>query len=104
MTDQSVATVSAACLLFGGQLVTMLQNVFLAKKADSIHDLADGNLSAIRADLEAANGKLEAQNAKVASLEALVGTLANTKGEPGPRGEPGETGQQGRPGTAYQKR
>jgi len=94
MTDAAIATIMGAFLLFGGQVVTMIQNVFISRKSDEIHTLADGNLRSIKEELAAATEK-------VASLDKLVALLADRKGdagEPGKQGEVGETGKTGKTG------
>lgn len=88
MTDTAVATITAAFLIFGGQVVTMVQNIYLAKKTDVIKELADGTLTSIRAELSAAVEK-------VSKLESLVVTLAERKGETGATGRTGDTGKTG---------
>ncbi len=100
MTDASIVTITAAFLIFGGQVVTMIQNIFLGKKSDdlvkksdAIHNLADGTLTAIRAELSAAMSK-------VSDLERLVGVLADRKGDTGRTGRTGETGKTGETGEA----
>lgn len=88
MTDTAIATITGAFLLFGGQLVTMVQNIVLGRKSDAIHHLADGTLTAIRAELTTAT-------AKVSDLERLVSQLADRKGDTGDTGETGKTGRTG---------
>ena len=88
MTDAAIATIAAAALIFGGQVVTMVQNVYLGKKSEAIKDLADGTLTAVRGELKAA---LE----KASDLQSLVATLADRKGDTGRTGDTGKTGETG---------
>ena len=108
MTDTAISTITAAAFLFAGQVVTVIQNVMIARKTDQIHTLTDGSLSRVLNDLKAANTKIESQSEKVQSLEKMVALLVSKKGDTGATGatgkqglpgEPGETGEQGPRGT-----